>query len=103
VLEDKVWRAYGILRSARSLSTGEMLNLLSGLRLGVSLKLLPTPRVDTLNEILVLAQTAHRSREAGSSLEEPDADAARAAYVRERLEEDERRSAGNDAPARDSN
>jgi protein arginine kinase len=101
VLEDKVWRAYGILRSARSLSTGEMLNLLSGLRLGVSLKLLPTPRVDTLNEILVLAQTAHRSREAGSSLEGPDADAARAAYVRKRLEEDERRSTGNDAPARD--
>jgi protein arginine kinase len=103
VLEDKVWRAYGILRSARSLSTGEMLNLLSGLRLGVSLKLLPTPRVDTLNEILVLGQTAHRSRDAGSTLEEPDADAARAAYVRQRLAEDESTSTGEAAPDRDSN
>ena len=56
VLEDKVWRAYGILRTARSLSTQEMLNLMSGLRLGVSLKLIRTPSVQTLNEILVLGQ-----------------------------------------------
>ncbi len=90
VIEDKVWRAYGILSSARSLSTGEMLNLLSGLRLGVSLKLLPTPRVQTLNEILVFGQTAHRSREAGSTLDGTEADAARASYVRKRLAEDER-------------
>jgi protein arginine kinase len=32
VLEDKVWRAYGILRHARSLSFDEMMNLLSGVQ-----------------------------------------------------------------------
>ena len=52
VLEDKVWRAYGILRTARSIGLEEMMNLLSGVRLGVSLKLLKSPRVETLNEIL---------------------------------------------------
>ena len=99
VLEDKVWRAYGILRTARSLSTGEMLNLMSGLRLGVSLKLIRTARVQTLNEILVLGQTAHRSRDIGGSLDATEADVARAAYVRDRLSvEAEAMSAGSDTP-----
>lgn len=94
VIEDKVWRAYGILRHARSLSTEEMLNLLSGLRLGISLKLLRTARVETLNEILVLAQTAHLTRAAGMRLDESEVDVARAAYVRSRLEADEARAPG---------
>ncbi len=99
VLEDKVWRAYGILRTARSLSTQEMLNLMSGLRLGVSLKLIRTPSVQTLNEILVLGQTAHRIRALGGSLDAAEADAARAAYVRERLAaEDMSTAGGNDTP-----
>jgi protein arginine kinase len=89
VLEDKVWRAYGILRHARSLGAEEMMNLLSALRLGISLKLLQTPRVQTLNEILVFGQTAHLEEAAGGSLGEVEADAARAAYVRTRLQSDE--------------
>ncbi|MDT8435274.1 MAG: ATP--guanido phosphotransferase [Gemmatimonadota bacterium] len=89
VIEDKVWRAYGILRHARAISGEELLNLLSGLRLGVALKLLPTPRVETLNEILVLARTAHRIRDAGTRLDDTEVDVARAAFVRARLERDE--------------
>src|SRR5690349_14852498 len=41
ILEDKVWRAFGLLRYARSLSFEETMNLLSGVRLGVSLGLIP--------------------------------------------------------------
>jgi protein arginine kinase len=89
VLEDKVWRAYGILQHARSLSAEEMMNLLSALRLGISLKLLRSPRVETLNEILVFGQTAHLEEAAGGTLVDAEADAARAAYVRTRLESDE--------------
>lgn len=88
VLEDKVWRAYGILQHARSLSAEEMMNLLSALRLGISLKLLKSPRVETLNEILVFGQTAHLEEAAGGTLVDAEADAARAAYVRTRLESD---------------
>jgi protein arginine kinase len=97
VLEDKVWRAYGILRHARSLPGPEMLNLLSGLRLGVSLKLLRTPRVESLNEILVCGQTAHLERSAGASLDEAEADVARATYVRAVLERDENGSVDHEA------
>src|SRR5690606_11194288 len=35
IIEDKVWRAFGLLRYARSLSFDEAMNLLSGVRLGV--------------------------------------------------------------------
>jgi protein arginine kinase len=89
VLEDKVWRAYGILRHARNLSAEEMMNLLSALRLGLSLKLLKTPRVQTLNEILVFGQAGHLAHAVGGSLGDAETDAARAAYVRTRLESDE--------------
>ncbi len=88
-LEDKVGRAYGILRHARSLSAEEMMNLLSALRFGLSLKLLKTPRVQTLNEILVFGQAGHLAYAAGGSLGEAETDAARSAYVRTRLEADE--------------
>jgi protein arginine kinase len=94
VLEDKVWRAYGTLRHARSLSLGELMNLLSGVRLGVSLKLLKTARVETLNEILILGQTAHLERQARGSLDDQEADVFRAAFVRDRLAEDERETGG---------
>ncbi len=85
VLEDKVWRAYGILSNARSLSFEEMMNLLSGIRLGVSLKLLQTPRVEAISRIMIYAQTAHLERAARRRLDETDADVFRATYVREAL------------------
>jgi protein arginine kinase len=90
IIEDKVWRAYGILRNARSLGLEEMMNLLSGVRLGTSLKLLKSPRVETLNEMLVRGQIAHLERAAGASLSESDADVCRATFVRDKLASDER-------------
>ncbi len=89
VLEDKVWRAYGILRNARSLSYGEVVNLLSGVRLGVSLKLMKSPCVETLNEILILGQQAHLQKEAGGELDDQEADVCRAAFVRDKLTSDD--------------
>ncbi|MFQ5689585.1 MAG: protein arginine kinase [Gemmatimonadota bacterium] len=93
VLEDKVWRAYGILRHARSLGFDEMMNLLSGVRLGLTLKLLRTPRVQTLNRVMIYAQTAHLGRSAGRRLDESDADVFRASFVREALAADEETAA----------
>jgi len=89
VLEDKVWRAYGILRNARSLAFDEMMNLLSGVRLGLTLKLLRTPRVQTLNRIMIFAQTAHLERTAHRRLDDSDADVFRASFVRRALATDE--------------
>ncbi|MFQ5889889.1 MAG: ATP--guanido phosphotransferase [Gemmatimonadota bacterium] len=99
VLDDKVWRAYGILRHARSISFEELMNLLSGLRLGVTLKLLPTPRVETLNRIMIFAQTAHLESAAGHRLDEAEADVRRATYVREMLSADEAGARSPSGPA----
>lgn len=80
--EDKIWRAYGLLRFARSLSFEEMINLLSGVRLGVGLKLLPELRVYTLNKIMIFSQRAHLEQAAERDLPPPERDAHRASFVR---------------------
>ena len=82
VTEDKIWRAYGLLRYARALPFEELMNLLSGVRLGVSLKLLPELRVYTLNKMMIFTQPAHLEQAAGRDLEAAECDAHRAAYVR---------------------
>ena len=85
VTEDKIWRAYGLLRYARSLSFEELMNLLSGIRLGVGLKLLPELRVYTLNKLMIFTQTAHLEQAAGRDLPPSECDAHRAVYVRKIL------------------
>ena len=82
VTEDKIWRAYGLLRYARSLSFEELMNLLSGVRLGVSLKLLPGLRVYSLNKMMIFTQPAHLEQAAGRDLTPAERDAHRASYVR---------------------
>ena len=82
VTEDKIWRAYGLLRYARTLSFEELMNLLSGVRLGVGLKLLPGLSVYTLNKIMIFSQAAHLEEAAGRDLPSNECDAHRAAYVR---------------------
>lgn len=82
VTEDKIWRAYGLLRYARSLSFEELMNLLSGVRLGLSLKLLPALRVYTLNKMMIFTQSAHLEQAVGRDLESEERDSHRAAYVR---------------------
>jgi protein arginine kinase len=83
VLEDKLWRAYGTLRYARSLSFDEAMNYLSGVRLGVGLKLIRDLSVYTLNKLLIFCQPAHLAHAEGArSLTESEANIARARYVR---------------------
>jgi len=56
---DKTWRAYGLLKYARKLTFEETMNLLSGVRLGVGLNLIPSLSVYTLNKLLIFTQPAH--------------------------------------------
>ncbi|MCI0433026.1 MAG: protein arginine kinase [Gemmatimonadetes bacterium] len=101
VIEDKIWRAYGLLRYARSLSFDEVMNLLSGVRLGVSMNLLSGLRVYTLNKIMIYAQNAHLEQAAGRAITETEADVHRAAYVRRILTAEG--NAGGDPPATQEN
>jgi protein arginine kinase len=85
IIEDKLWRAYGTLRYARSLSLEEAMNYLSGVRLAVGLKLIHGLSVYTLNKLLIFCQSAHLAYAEGRALSEAEASQARARYVREAL------------------
>jgi protein arginine kinase len=99
VIEDKVWRAYGLLRHARSVSFEEVMNLLSGVRLGVSLKLLPDLRVYSLNQVMIHSQLAHLQQAVGRSLLRDEADVQRATLVRDMLARENERISGGDGDA----
>jgi protein arginine kinase len=88
VIADKVWRAYGLLRYARSLSFEETMNLLSGVRLGVGLNLVSDVGVYTLNKLLIFTQAAHLAVRDGRALSDPELPVLRATYVRTLLESD---------------
>ena len=68
IIEDKLWRAYGTLRYARSLTFDEAMNFLSGVRLAVGLKLIIGLSVYTLNKLLIFSQSAHLSYAEGRPL-----------------------------------
>ena len=91
VVEDKCWRAFGLLRYARTLGFEETMNLLSGVRLGVSLKLIPNVGMYALNKLLVHAQPAHLGAMAGRELDPEEMSIRRAEFVRRTLEDEVRR------------
>jgi protein arginine kinase len=85
IIEDKLWRAYGTLRYARSLTFDEAMNLLSGVRLAIGLKLITGLSVYTLNKLLIFCQSAHLAYGEGRALTDGEADIARARFVRQAL------------------
>lgn len=86
ILEDKVWRAFGLLRHARALGFEEAMNLLSGVRLGVGLGLVPDVGMYTVNRLLIETQPAHVLAMAGGVVDEAELPVRRARHVRSILE-----------------
>jgi protein arginine kinase len=82
IIEDKLWRAFGTLRYARSLSFDEAMNYLSGVRLAAGLHLIPGLSVYTLNKLLIFSQAAHLALREGRELTDSETDVARARYIR---------------------
>jgi protein arginine kinase len=94
VIEDKVWRAYGLLRHARSLSFDEAMNLLSGVRLGVGTGLVGEVGIYPLNKLLIHCQPAHLAAQSGLGVADPELARRRAAFVRGVLAEEAGRRGG---------
>ncbi len=82
--EDRIWRALGILKSARLLNHEECMQLLSLVKIGVSMGLLEIP-AETVAALLTDVQPATLCAAAGKEYDVSERDAARAALVRERL------------------
>lgn len=83
--EDTVWRSYGLLRTARLLSHDEFMTLMSNLRVGAALGVVPELGLDTLSGLISDAQPATLMSAARRDMEPAERDAARAAMVRARL------------------
>lgn len=81
-LEDKIMRSVGILKTARLLSTKEMLGLFSNVRLGISLNLIDDVDPGILNLLMVETSPAHL---AGGNLTPVERDIERAKKVREKI------------------
>lgn len=78
---DKVWRALGILQTARLLSGDEFMELISLVRLGCAAGLLDTP-LEKVNELMISMQPATITAAQGKSLTPQQRDAIRAEQVR---------------------
>lgn len=85
LLDDRVHRALGILRSARLLKLDEALRLLSHLRLGVQLGRIEGVDPRTIDRLLMLVQPAHLQKTLGESLHQAERAEARATLIREQL------------------
>ena len=81
-IQDKVWRAYGILQHARTITGEEVMNLLSAVRLGVSMKLIKKLSVSSINRVLIYSQDAHLDVAAGKKLNSTERDINRATIIR---------------------
>jgi len=86
VLQDKIWRSNGTLRSAHIISTKEMLGLLSMVRLGVDMGLIGDIDRRAVNELFILTQPAHLQKIEGKMLSQAQRDVKRANLIRRRLE-----------------
>ena len=84
-VEDRVWRAWGLLQHARSMRFEELVEWMSGVRLGVNVGILPRVPMATLNRLLVLARDAHLARAFETSLDDESLAVHRATLVRRLL------------------
>ena len=84
VLEDKIMRSLGILKSARVLSSSEMMGLFSYVRLGISQGLIIDADTITLNTLMIETSPAHLTHDNTTVMER---DVERAALVRKKLNE----------------
>ena len=84
-IRDKLWRAFGILANARVLSSQEVMNLLSAVRLGVAMGESMGLNLRQVNELTLLVQPAHLQRHFGKGMAPEERDVARAELVRKLL------------------
>lgn len=85
MLEDKIFRSFGTLKSAHIISSQETVELLSMLRLGVDLNVILDVDRETINKLFIMIQPAHLQKLEGKKLTAAERDIQRAALIREKL------------------
>lgn len=97
-LHDRISRAYGILRTAQTISSEETMHLLSSVRMGVNLGLIEDLPIPLVNELFIHTQPAHLQKLTGEELDTADRNIERAKYLREHLQEGKAKQNENGGP-----
>ncbi|MFQ5414193.1 MAG: protein arginine kinase [Phycisphaerae bacterium] len=84
-LDDKIWRAFGMLSHARTIGSDETIALLSPIRMGIHMDRFGRFDVGTLNELFLHTQPAHLQKLHGEALNGEQRSAVRGDYLRKRL------------------
>jgi len=83
VVEDHVARAFGTLSNARMITSGEALNLLSTLRLGLDLDMIDQFSRREIDMLFIAIQPAHLQKLENQELDPEDRDVVRAEMLRD--------------------
>lgn len=82
MLEDKINRSFGILKSARIISSQETIELLSMVRLGCDLGMIKDIDRRAINELFIITQPAHLQKKENKKLSPQERDIERAEIIR---------------------
>jgi protein arginine kinase len=86
-VHDHIGRAYGVLANAALMSSGEALDLLSAIRMGIDLGLLPDMKRRDIDQLFIRIHPAHLQKDAGTALSPDERDIKRAQLIRSFLGE----------------
>jgi protein arginine kinase len=85
LLEDRINRSLGILKSARIITSQETIGLLSMVRLGCDLGMVSGIDRKSINELFIITQPAHLQKIEGKKLSSLERDVKRAEIIRDKL------------------
>lgn len=85
-VEDRIHRSLGLLQNARVLAFRECMHLLSIVRLGVNMKVLPGVTISKLDSLMILTQPSHLDHREGRVLDSSERDIVRAELARNTFE-----------------
>ena len=85
MLEDKIFRSYGVLKHSHIVSSQETVELLSMIRLGVDLEIIKDVDRNTVNQLFIMLQPAHLQKIEGKKLSASERDIKRASLLRQKL------------------
>lgn len=85
ILEDKIFRSYGVLKNAHIISSQETVELLSMVRLGIDLDIIKDVDRNAINELFIMIQPAHLQKLEGKKLSASERDIKRASLIRQKI------------------
>ena len=85
LLEDRINRSLGILKSARIISSQETIELLSMVRLGSDLGVIKDIDRRVINELFIITQPAHLQKKENKKISSEERDLKRAELIRDKL------------------